>query len=90
LQEPAISFYPQPDESSPLPLILLLVSLVLCYHLRLDLSAAATLLTFSHQSPVWLFILSHACFVDHSFYHPWFHRPHNVWRGRQISNLDIM
>ena len=47
-------------------------------------------LIFSHQNPVCISFLSHACHTTRIFSHPRFDNPNNIWRGIRIMKFLIM
>jgi hypothetical protein len=79
-QQPANDSYPEPGESTPHPPqpIFLRSILIPSSHLRLGLSNGLFPFGLSHQNPVHIFTLSHACHMPCPPHSPWFDLPNNV------------
>jgi hypothetical protein len=87
-QEPTNGPYPELVESSPHPQPISLRSILIpSSHQSLGLSSGLFTFWLSHQSPVHIPLLSHACHMSRLPHSLWFDLPSNIWGGIQTMKL---
>jgi hypothetical protein len=89
-QEPTNDPYSQPGESTPPQPISLRSILIPSSHLHLGLSSGLFPFSLSHQNPVHVSTLSHACHMPCPPHSPWFDLPNNIWWWVQIMKLPTV